>query len=166
MRQLVFANFVLSMTKKGSSTKGVTSGYLMVFMCKAEILLAAARKCVPVTAVIACLLVYSVILPPAGNAASGQADKVFDKAFLQSVKDVQSYEQIVRIVGVQGVKVGSDSLKIPGDKYHWNGREHSSFNIRVNAGKVIDANVVTPGGRIISLDKSIDGSGEVHDLGN
>ena len=68
----------------------------MVFMCKAEILLAAARKCVPVTAVIACLLVYNVILPPAvGNAASGQADKVFDKAFLQSVKDVLSYEQMV-----------------------------------------------------------------------
>ena len=138
----------------------------MVFMCKAEILLAVARKCVPVRAVIACLLVYNVILSPAvGNAASGQADKVFDKAFLQSVKDVLSYEQIVRIVGVQGVKIGSDTLKIPGDKYHWNGREHSSFNIRVNAGKVIDANVVTPDGRIISLDKSLDGSGEVHDLG-
>ena len=138
----------------------------MVFMCKAEILLTTARKCVPVRAVIACLLVCNVILCPAvGNAASGQADKVFDKAFLQSVKDVMSYEQIVRIVGVQGEKVGSDSLKIPGDKYHWNGRENSSFNIRINAGKVIDANVVTPDGRIISLDKSLEGSGEVHDLG-
>jgi hypothetical protein len=30
---------------------------------------------------------------------------------------------------------------------------------------VIDANVVTPDGRIISLDKSIDGSGEVKELG-
>lgn len=139
----------------------------MVFMCKAEILLTTARKCVPVRAVIACLLVCNVILCPAvGNAASGQADKVFDKAFLQSVKDVMSYEQIVRIVGVQGEKVGSDSLKIPGDKYHWNGREHSSFNIRVSAGKVIDANVVTPDGRIISLDKSLDGSGEIKELGN
>ncbi len=138
----------------------------MVKVCKAEILLATARKCVSVRAVIACLLVYNVILSPAvGNAASGEVDKVFDKAFLQSVKDVVSYEQIVRIVGVQGVKVGSNSLKIPGDKYHWNGRENSSFNIRVNAGKVIDANVVTPDGRIISLDKSLEGSGEVHDLG-
>lgn len=76
-----------------------------------------------------------------------------------------SYEQVVRIVGVQGVKVGSDTLKIPGDKYHWNGRENSSFNIRVHTGKVIDANVVTPEGRIMSLDKSLEGRGEVHELG-
>lgn len=138
----------------------------MVKVCNAEIPLAAAIKYVPVRVVISCLLVCNVILSPAvGNSASGQADKVFDKVFLQSVKDVLSYEQIVRIVGVQGVKVGSDSLKIPGDKYHWNGRENSSFNIRINAGKVIDANVVTPDGRIISLDKSLEGSGEVHDLG-
>lgn len=137
----------------------------MVIIRKAEILLAAAKKCVPNRAVIACLLFCSVVISPAvSKAASGQADKVFDKAFLQSVKDVQSYEQIVRIVGVQGVKVGSDSLKIPGDKYHWNGWEHSSFNIRVNAGKVIDANVVTPDGRILSLDKSLEGKGVVHDL--
>lgn len=138
----------------------------MVFMCKAEILLTIARKCMPVMAVVVCLLVFGTLLYPAvGRAASGQADKVFDKEFLQSVKDVMSYEQIVRIVGVQGAKVGSDSLKIPGDKYHWNGRENSSFNIRVNTGKVIDANVVTPDGQIISLDKSLEGSGEIHELG-
>ncbi|MDA8428270.1 MAG: hypothetical protein M0T70_03340 [Geobacteraceae bacterium] len=138
----------------------------MAIVCKAEILLAVARKCLSIMTVVACLFVSGTLLSPAvGNAASGRADKVFDKAFLQSVKDVVSYEQVVRIVGVQGEKVGSDSLKIPGDKYHWNGRENSSFNIRVNAGRVIDANVVTPDGRIISLDKSLEGSGEVHDLG-
>lgn len=127
----------------------------MIYMCKAEILLTIARKCMPVMAVmavVACLLVSGIILSPAvGNAASGQADKVFDKEFLLSVKDVLSYEQIVRIVGVQGVKVGSDSLKIPGDKYHWDGRKNSFFNIRVNSGKLIDANVITTEGRIIEL---------------
>lgn len=139
----------------------------MVILSKAEILLTAARKCVSLMAVILFLLALNVIVfPEVGNAASGQADKVFDKAFLQSVKDVLTYEQIVRIVGVQGEKVGSNSLKIPGDKYHWNGRENSSFNIRVNAGKVLDANVVTPDGSIISLDKSLEGRGEVNELGN
>ncbi|MBI5655630.1 MAG: hypothetical protein HZC44_01925 [Geobacter sp.] len=99
----------------------------MVVVCKAEILLAAARKSVSLMAVISCLLTLNVIMfSAAGNAASGQADKVFDKAFLQSVKDVLTYEQLVRIVGVQGEKVGSNSLKIPGDKYHWNGRETGS----------------------------------------
>lgn len=138
----------------------------MMYMCKAEILLTMAKKFMPVMAVVACLLLSGTLLSYAvGGAASGQADKVFDKAFLQSVKDVLSYEQIVRIVGVQGVKVGSDSLKIPGDKYHWDGRKNSSFNIRVISGKVIDANVVTSDGRIISLDKSLQDSGELHELG-
>lgn len=138
----------------------------MVIMCKAEKMLAAARKCVSLMAVISCLFALNVMMSPeVGNAGSGQTEMVFDKAFLQSVKDVLTYEQLVRIVGVQGDKVGSNALKIPGDKYHWNGRDNSSFNIRVNAGKVIDANVVTPDGRIISLDKSPEGSGEVHDLG-
>lgn len=138
----------------------------MVIMYKAEILLAVARKYVSLIAVIICLLALNVMVAPeVGNAASGQAEMVFDKAFLQSVKDVLTYEQLVRIVGVQGEKVGSNTLKIPGDKYHWNGWENSSFNIRVNAGKVMDANVVTPDGRIISLDKSLEGIGEVHELG-
>lgn len=138
----------------------------MVIMCKAEKMLAAARKGVSLMAFISCLLALNVFVSPeVGNAASGQTEMVFDKVFLQSIKDMLTYEQIVRIVGVQGEKVGSNSLKIPGDKYHWNGREHSSFNIRVNAGKVIDANVVTSDGRVISLDKSLEGRGEVHDLG-
>lgn len=35
------------------------------------------------------------------KAKPGQANKVFDKAFFQSVKYVQSYGQIVRIVSVR-----------------------------------------------------------------
>lgn len=129
-------------------------------------LLLVARRCRSLGTVISCLFVFNVMLFPAMcNAASDQADKIFDQAFLQSIKDVVSYEQVVKLVGVKGVKVGSDTLKIPGDKYHWNGRENSSFNIRVHSGKVIDANVVTPDGRIISLDKSLGGNGEVHELG-
>ena len=79
--------------------------------------------------------------------AAGQANKIFDKAFLQSIRNVQRYEQIVKIVGVPGEKVGDGSLKIPGKKYHWSGRKNSSFNIRMSSGKLVDANVVTPDGR-------------------
>src|ERR1035437_3179839 len=93
--------------------------------------------------------------------ASGQADKIFDKAFLQSIRNVLLYEQIVKIVGVSGAKVGYSSIKIPGKKYHWNGRKNSSFNIRVSSGKLVDANVVTPEGRILSLE----GNGKVTDFG-
>lgn len=55
--------------------------------------------------------------------AAGQTDKIFDKAFLQSIRNVQRYEQIVKIVGVPGKKVGDGSLKIPGIKYHWSAGE-------------------------------------------
>lgn len=92
---------------------------------------------------------------------SGQSGMIFDKAFLQSIKSVMLYERIVKIVGVPPVKVAEASLKIPGEKYHWSGRENTSFNIRVIAGKVIDANVVAADGRIVSLE----GNGEVNELG-
>ncbi len=85
----------------------------------------------------------------------------FDKAFLQSIKTVKLYGRIVEIVGVPPVKVAEASLKIPGEKFHWSGKEHSSFNIRVISGKVIDANVVTPDGRIVSLESN----GELIEIG-
>lgn len=138
----------------------------MIAPDKANGMRANTSKFVLVMAVVSYLFIVVVNLyADVDKAKPGQADKVFDKAFLQSVKDVQSYEQLVRIVGVQGVKVGSNYFKIPGDKYHWNGREHSSFNIRVNSGKVIDANVITPDGSILTLDKSLNGRGEITDLG-
>ncbi len=91
----------------------------------------------------------------------GQAGMTFDKSFLQSIKTVKLYGRIVEIVGVPPVKVAEASLKIPGEKYHWSGKEHSSFNIRVISGKVIDANVVTPGGSIVSLESN----GELIEIG-
>jgi hypothetical protein len=59
------------------------------------------------------------------------------------------------------VKAAEASLKIPGEKYHWSGREYTSFNIRVISGKVIDANVVSPDGRIITLESD----GELIEIG-
>lgn len=114
----------------------------------------------------ASILAYLLLLVVSASAVTakiqaGQASMTFDKAFLQSIKNVMFYERIVKIVGVTPVKVAEASIKIPGEKYHWNGRENTSFNIRVISGKVIDANVVTPDGRIVSLE----GNGEVNELG-
>jgi hypothetical protein len=128
--------------------------------------LAIARRCRSLMTVISCLLAFNVtVLPAFGNAASGRADKIFDRAFLQSIKDLMSYEQVVKIVGVPPVKVAEASFKIPGEKYHWSGRENTSFNIRVISDKIVDANIVTPDGRIISLDISLEGIGEINDPG-
>ncbi|MHB8123510.1 MAG: hypothetical protein ACYDG4_15305 [Desulfuromonadaceae bacterium] len=127
-----------------------------------KITLPTIRRYVPIIALISCLFIFVVNLyAEVDRVIPGQADKIFDKSFLQSISNVLLYEQIVKIVGVKGVKVGISSIKIPGEKYHWNGLGNSSFNIRVSSGKVIDANVITPEGRIVSLE----GNGEVIDLG-
>jgi hypothetical protein len=128
----------------------------------AKIMLVTIRRIVSSMAAISLLLIFVFNLNAEVDIVkSGQADKIFDKAFLQSIRNVLLYEQIVKIVGVPGVKVGVSSIKIPGEKYHWNGRENSSFNIRVSSDKVLDANVVTPDGRIVSLE----GNGEIIDFG-
>lgn len=127
-----------------------------------KIMLVIIRRFMSSMAAISLLFVFVVNLHAEVDEINpGQADKVFDKSFLHSVKNVQLYEQIVNIVGVKGVKVGDSSLKIPGEKYHWNGRENSSFNIRVRSGKILDANVVTPDGHILSLESN----GEILDYG-
>lgn len=123
---------------------------------------ATTRKIVAVMAVISYFYVFAVSLyAEVGKATPGQANTVFDKAFLQSIRNVLLFEQVEKIVGTAGIKVGSSTLKIPGEKYHWNGQQNSSLNIRVNSGKVVDANVVAPEGNILTLD----GNGEVIDFG-
>lgn len=114
----------------------------------------------------ASILAYLFITVLSASAASdklqsGQAGMTFDKAFLQSIKAVMFYERIVKIVGVPPVKVGESSIKIPGEKYHWSGRENTAFNIRVISGKVVEANVVTPEKVIVILDSN----GEINELG-
>lgn len=127
-----------------------------------KITLPTIRRHVTIIALISYLFIFVVSLyAEVDKTKPGQTDKIFDDAFLHSIKNVLLYEQIVKMVGVPGAKVGVGSIKIPGEKYHWNGRDKSSFNIRVNSGKVIDANVVTPDGRILSLE----GNGEVIDYG-
>jgi len=76
------------------------------------------RRLVSSMAAISLLLIFVFNLnAEVDRVKPGQADKIFDKAFLQSIWNVLLYEQIVKIVGVPGVKVGVSSIKIPGDKY-------------------------------------------------
>jgi hypothetical protein len=112
------------------------------------------------------ILTYLFLTVVSASAATdkmqpGQSGMTFDQAFLQSIKTVMIFERIVKIVGVPPVKVAEPSLKIPGEKYHWSGQENTSFNIRVISGKVIDANVVTPDGRIVSIESN----GEMFEIG-
>lgn len=129
---------------------------------KDRVILITMKRLIPVVAALSSLIIYVVFThAEVAAVASGQADKIFDRVFLQSIRSESTYGEIVKAVGVPGVKVGGSSIKIPGDKYHWNGRENSSFNIRMSAGKLVDANVKTPDGHILSFE----GIGEVIDHG-
>lgn len=129
---------------------------------KPVIMLNTTRKLIPLVVAFSFLAILSFVAhAEEGAFASGQADRVFDKVFLQSIRKDSTYGEIVKAVGVPGEIVGINSIKIPGDKFHWKGRENSFFNIRVSAGKLVDANVITSDGHILSFD----GTGEVIDYG-
>lgn len=119
----------------------------------ARIVWGARRSFASSLAIISYLLIFVLIVSAESVIViPGHADRIFDKAFLQSVKNVQLYNQVVAIVGVPGVEVAVSSIKIPGLKYHWKGRNNSFFNVTVRSGKIVDADVVTPDGHILTLD--------------
>ncbi len=113
----------------------------------------ARRIFAPSLAVMSYLLIFVFIAHAESTVVRpGQADRIFDRAFLQSVKSVPLYKQVVPIVGVPGVEVAGSSIKLPGVKYHWKGRNNSFFNVTVRSGRIIDADVVTPDGHILTFD--------------
>ena len=129
---------------------------------KTKITLSTIRRNVTIIALVSYLFIFSVNLHAEGDRTkAGQADRIFNRAFLELIKNVKLYEQIVKIVENRGVAVGNSTLKIPGEKYHWKGRDNSSFNIRVISGTIVDANVVDPDGNILSLEVN----GEITDYG-
>jgi len=83
----------------------------------------------------------------------GVVSKPFDQAFIKTVAAMNDYKEIVKLLGVEGKRVGTSYYNNPGDKYHWEGAGNSTFNVRVVAGKIIDANVTDHEGRVYYTDK-------------
>jgi hypothetical protein len=88
---------------------------------------------------------------------AGTTDTVFNRKLLEKIKPMMTYEQLVKIIGTEGKKVGGDTHSSPPKgMYHWDGGRKSALDIKVDAGKVIDATVISPKNKKFTLGKNVD----------
>jgi hypothetical protein len=113
--------------------------------------------------VLALSIIFSCVSSGEISAAQpGTTDTVFNRRFIQKLKPLMPYDQLVKIVGSEGTKVGDDKRSSPPTtSYHWNGERKSALDIKVAEGKVMDITVTAPKKQRFSLGKN----GELVELG-
>ena len=100
------------------------------------------------------MLIFVALQVTAG-VQPGKTDTVFNKRFIQKIKPMMSYEQLVKIIGTAGIKTGENkSTSTPVASYHWNGGRESALDVKTKAGKVVEATVLSPNKRKLSMDKT------------
>ena len=88
---------------------------------------------------------------------AGTTDTVFNRKLFEKIKPLMPYEQLVKIIGTEGSKTGGDKRStVPTGLYHWDGGRKSTLDIKVDAGKVVDATVISPKQKKFSLGKKAD----------
>ena len=89
------------------------------------------------------------------GAQPGKTDTVFNRRFIQKIKPMMSYDQLVKIVGVAGIKTGENKRTSPPMvSYHWNGGRESALDVKTMAGKVVEATMLSPKKRKYTIDKN------------
>ncbi len=75
----------------------------------------------------------------------GVTDTTFNRRFIPSIKPMMTYDQLVKLVGTPGVKVGDDRNSAPPTvQYRWRGGRDSVLTVRLANNKVVDATVLAP----------------------
>lgn len=119
------------------------------------------KKIATLTAMI--VLSFVVSSQVVSGSEPGKTTTVFNKKFIYRLKPMMPYEQLVKIIGSPGIKVGENkSSSAPAVRYHWNGGRGSVLNVTTVAGKLVDANMTSPNQRKFSLGKN----GKIADLGD
>ncbi len=107
-------------------------------------------------------LMFFTLQAAAGQPA-GVTGTVFNKRFIPNIRPMMSYDQIVRITGAQGAKVGeSKAGSTSVSSYRWNGGRGSVLNVRLAGGKLVDATIKAPNGHTYAIGRD----GKVSDLGD
>ncbi len=110
-------------------------------------------KKITIFALLAMFSCVSMVAISAGQ--PGTTDTVFNRKFVQKLKPMMPYDQLVKIIGIEGAKVGEDKRSSPPKAlYHWSGDRKSALDIKVVAGKVVDVTVTTPKKQKLSLGKN------------
>ena len=110
------------------------------------------------------LAIFSCVATPVLSAGQpGITDTVFNKKFIYKLKPMMPLDQLAKIIGTEGQKVGEEKRSSPSTiRYHWSGGRESALDIKVAAGKVVDVTVTAPKKQKFSLGKN----GELVELGN
>ena len=113
------------------------------------------------------LIVMSFSIASAASVSAaaqpGITGTVFNKRFLPKIKPMMTYDQIVQIIGTQGVVVGEKKAgSVPVTTYGWKGGKNSSLNVMVSNRKIIEARMHAPNGHTYHIGRS----GEIKDLGD
>ncbi len=75
----------------------------------------------------------------------GVTDVTFNRRFIPTIKPMMTYDQIVKIAGAPGLKIGEDkNSSPPAVQYRWQGSRGSVLTARVSNNKMIDATVLGP----------------------
>src|SRR5512139_3337054 len=89
----------------------------------------------------------------AAAALPGKTDTVFNKKFIQKIKPMMPYEQLVKIIGTAGIKTGeTKKASAPVVSYHWSGGRESALDVKTTAGKVVEATMLSPNKHKLSMD--------------
>lgn len=101
------------------------------------------------TPLAAVFIMGSMFAAEALAAAQGRSGApVFNRRFVERLKPMMPYSQLLAAAGGAGTKVGEDKT---GARYHWNGARKTALDAKVAAGKVVEATVTTPKGKKIPL---------------
>ncbi len=114
--------------------------------------------------ILALLVMFSGMATAAFSAGQpGTTDTVFNRRFIHKLKPMMPYDQLVKMLGTEGVKVGEDRKSTPPKTmYRWNGDRKSTLDVTIAAGKIVEAVVTAPKKHRFSLGKN----GELVELGD
>jgi len=78
---------------------------------------------------------------------AGVTDTRFNRRFLPTIKPMMTYEQIVRVIGAPGVKLGEAGKSSQQTaQYRWKGGKGSVLTVRLVNNRMSDATVLAPNG--------------------
>jgi hypothetical protein len=105
---------------------------------------------------LAFLMIFSCAASEAISAQQpGTTDTVFNRRFMEKLTPMMPFDQLVKMVGTGGTKSGEDKRSSPPTvSYHWNGDRKSTLDVKVSAGKVVDATVISPKNKKFSIGKT------------
>ncbi len=81
----------------------------------------------------------------AAGGQPGVTDTTFNRRFIPTIKPMMTYEQIVKLVGTQGIKVGENrNASSPTVQYRWKGSKDSVLTATLSNNRLISATILAP----------------------